>query len=572
MADLSSVNDNFFTIASETFADNLSSGIAAGALIVPVNNASEYTNGDCVVLTVEPGTVNEATFIGKKNGNQFEECIWTEGNTAVPHSSGATIIDYDSATHHNAQTKGIKKFANDDGTLLAQPIRDALGLVTSSVNGWEVLPYTIQVSSGYNKGAKSHEIVIPNADATGNFSKGMKLRFDRSTTAPTQCTDLERSSSQYATRVSASLTGSLTTITDDFSCEAWVKLEDYNAAAIQTIVGRLSSTAGWAFGINALGQLDLYAFTSSGANIRRFTSYQSIEVGKWVHVALTIDLSGSTGVAYINGISVGGAIVNTGSAVAAITQAGDLSIGRAGALNQEYFDGKITDVRIWNAIRTQTQIRDNMNQQLVGSETNLVGYWKLNGDFVDSTSAANTLTGQGSATATTLDNPMKNTEYGYIMDITYSAPNTVLSVFTGTKNNVPNMTLTSPYYSTQDAPYGFPCDKGNWRFTALFRGDVSQSSAVSGTWYNFAQVTVPLGAWDCGYFVDAYLNESSGAIDGRATLSTANNAEYDSRLTFRNYASTSHYSVVGECHLNLPPQLLCICYLVRLVLVTLLYN
>lgn len=117
MADLSSLSDNFFTVASETFTDNLSSSILAGATTVPVNSAVEYTEGDCVALTVNPGTNDEATFIGKKDsGNQFIECVWTEGNTGVGHDAGATIIDYDSASHHNAQTKGIKVEHNDDGT------------------------------------------------------------------------------------------------------------------------------------------------------------------------------------------------------------------------------------------------------------------------------------------------------------------------------------------------------------------------------------------------------------------------------------------------------------------------
>lgn len=108
MADLSSLTTNLLTIASETFTDNLSSSIAANATEVPINSATEYATGNCVVLTVDPGTVNEATFCGKKDtGNQFIECVWTEGNTGVGHSSGATIVDYSSATHHNALSKAM---------------------------------------------------------------------------------------------------------------------------------------------------------------------------------------------------------------------------------------------------------------------------------------------------------------------------------------------------------------------------------------------------------------------------------------------------------------------------------
>lgn len=115
MANISSVL-KFFPKASETFEDNLSSSIAAGATIVPVNAATEYDDGDIVCLTVDPGTADEATFTGLKNGSQFENCVWTEGNTGVGHSAGATIVDYISATHLSIISEGIQKEHNDDGT------------------------------------------------------------------------------------------------------------------------------------------------------------------------------------------------------------------------------------------------------------------------------------------------------------------------------------------------------------------------------------------------------------------------------------------------------------------------
>jgi hypothetical protein len=42
-----------------------------------------------------------------------------------------------------------------------------------------------------------------------------------------------------------------------------------------------------------------------------------------------------------------------------------------------YLDGKLSDVRIWNTARTETEILDNYNKRLIGNETGLVGYWKL---------------------------------------------------------------------------------------------------------------------------------------------------------------------------------------------------
>ena len=43
-----------------------------------------------------------------------------------------------------------------------------------------------------------------------------------------------------------------------------------------------------------------------------------------------------------------------------------------------YFDGSIDEVRVWNVVRTQSEIQDNMNQHITTPASGLVGYWKLN--------------------------------------------------------------------------------------------------------------------------------------------------------------------------------------------------
>lgn len=549
MADLSGVTDNYFTIASETFTDNLSASIAALATTVPVNNNSEYTNGDSVVLTVDPGTVNEATFIGEKSGLNFINCVWTEGNTGVGHSGGATIIDYDSATHHNAQTKGIKEFANSDGTLKAQPIRDALGLSAASTNGWEVFPYTFQVSSGYNLGQSSYELTVANQDVTSILSLGTRLRLERSVVGPTQCTDLERGSSQFATLATGSVTG--VTFTDDFTVEAWIKPESLND---MYIAARHSGTAGWYLRVDSTGSLRIVGRTS--ADDSGVSEANSVVPGIWQHVAASLDMSGASAVIYINGISV--PVTYTNGANTSLTNTGPLQIGALNSTNT--FDGKIADVRIWSAVRTQTEIRDNMNQLLTGSETNLVAYYKLNGDFNDSTANANNLAASGSAVATNLDNPFADTQYAIVTKLDYSAPNTVVTVYTGNANVIPNMTLNSPFYSGQKIPYNFPAERNKW-YTEMKVpiGSISQGTPTGSVWYNIGGVKlpVPIGAWDLSWKSGIYTNETSGT-NGNVfgTLSKANNTEDDNDFTacFTNQGVTGNLAIVGTVHITKPIQ------------------
>lgn len=456
MADLASVTENFFSVASETFTDNLSSSISAGAGTVPVNNATEYAQGDVVVLTVDPGTVNEATFIGVKDtGNQFIDCIWTEGNVAVGHDAGATIIDYDSATHHYAQTKGILQFANQQGGLLTQAVRDALSLGTQAVNGWEVFPHAVQVSSGYNKGRGYYDITVPNQDVTSLLSVGNKMRFERSVAAPTQCADFDNALSQYASLGSPSGYGS---ITDDITIEAWIYYEPLTTPQAMGIFSRrTASTGGSGFSLRVDANGFPVILGLASGNFRAWTSNTAIPSNQWVHIAATLDMSGNTSATnkiYINGTEVTCSLSSSGSPTS-FTQSGTLNIcGEFG--NNNRFHGKISDVRFWSVVRSATEIADNMNQALTGSETNLAGYWNLNGTFNDSTANANNLSGSGGAVATDLNNPFSDLEYADISTVTFSSPDTTLRVFTKSANVIPNMALNAVYYSTNQSPYGYP--------------------------------------------------------------------------------------------------------------------
>lgn len=109
MADTSSITTNYFIKGDEAYAATLSSSIGAGATTVPVTAsvAGDYVDDDIAALTVEPGTSDQATFVGRKSGTDWVDIVWTEGNTAVGHTSGDTVIDYDSATHQSALVKGL---------------------------------------------------------------------------------------------------------------------------------------------------------------------------------------------------------------------------------------------------------------------------------------------------------------------------------------------------------------------------------------------------------------------------------------------------------------------------------
>ena len=53
------------------------------------------------------------------------------------------------------------------------------------------------------------------------------------------------------------------------------------------------------------------------------------------------------------------------------------SIGAWGSANIRFFNGKIDDVRFWTVARTQSEIVDNMNTELSGTESGLKSYFQM---------------------------------------------------------------------------------------------------------------------------------------------------------------------------------------------------
>jgi hypothetical protein len=475
------------------FSAQLTGDLTASSTDIPMDN---IPNGSEGFLVIDPDVAlsREIIYYTSKTATKVVCPSVADGRgqddtSATTHVTGATVIMAPVAAYFE--------------TLLS--------LFTTTPQGWTALTGTFSVASGYNKGQKEF-VMDTSENQTSVLSPGMRFKASRGTTAPTQCFDAESSSSQYANDT----TVSGISFTDDFTIEGWIKLESY--AGYIYIASRYNATSGWYMAVNASGQLDVLGFNASSANFRGGRSYQSIPLGRWVHIAASIDMSGTSYALYIDGASVPTENRSGGTNPSALIQAGNLEIGSANAGG--FFDGKIADVRIWSAVRTATQIRDNMNQQLVGNESNLVGYWKLNGNFTDSTANANNLTGQGGAVATNVDNPMVDTEYGIITKVT----STQVTVFTGTDHNIPNMTLNTPFYSTQKAPFGFPTAGAKWRLSSLWRTVVGTTS--NATYGSFSSngwaLFVPLGAWNVGWqaalytnsTTEAYWNISSTALTG----------------------------------------------------------
>lgn len=101
MPTLTSVK-RYLPTAKEGFQSALTSNIASGAATVPVDDLTAYTDGDTVVLVIDPANSSKQVFTGQvdRAASRVTGVKWTEGANVI-HNSGATIVDYVTATHYD---------------------------------------------------------------------------------------------------------------------------------------------------------------------------------------------------------------------------------------------------------------------------------------------------------------------------------------------------------------------------------------------------------------------------------------------------------------------------------------
>lgn len=405
---------------------------------------------------------------------------------------------------------------------------------TASAEGWSALGATPDTVTA--NGNRSYSMVFNSNDLTDTLSPGMRLKATRTVTAPTQCADLESSSSQYFNKTSPSGM----TFTDDFVVSAWVKLENYTASNM-TIASRYNGTSGWSLHLAANSrQVLLQGFNAGANNYSYVLSTQSIPLGKWVHIAAQLDMSAftattTTSYIMIDGVNVPASVSRAGTNPTALIQAGNLEIGTSNG-GTVPFDGEIAQVAIYSAKVTQANIRATMSQALTGSETSIISAYSLSNSLNDLAATANNLTAQNSAVATATDTPFAGgsvgtTEYGIVTAATFST-NTTLTVQVPEGYAIPTTGgVSAVSYSINKIPYGFPAQADKWSLLML---NASLTAVTSGnTWAQIAggQLLVPVGSWVLR-LTDMHRINIGGVNDANtySSLSTSTSSASDDRF------------------------------------------
>ena len=216
--------------------------------------------------------------------------------------------------------------------------------------------------------------------------------------ANTHSIDFDLGSSEGADRAD---TASLS-ITGDISCEAWIKLDQLpsDATTNMRIISKFDGDASKrSYLLQILAADDKLQFVfshdgSASSDASMDTAFTSGDVGTWVHVAATADVSsGASGIlTYKNGALVANSDGNSNStAIHDNASKFGIGLGHDSDVAIRFFDGMIDEARVWSDIRTANEIAQSYRTE-VGTGNNLQGYWKFNNNYLDSSGNGNTLT------------------------------------------------------------------------------------------------------------------------------------------------------------------------------------
>jgi hypothetical protein len=165
-------------------------------------------------------------------------------------------------------------------------------------------------------------------------------------------------------------TSSKLNLTSSMTVELWIKpTRNMGVYGWDRLVHRNFQT-GYFFGGSG-GNVNALSIVLNNNQLVMVSPVNTVVVGEWQHVAFVVDDIGNMAYIYKNGNLVA-------SAAWTGTIPGNASSQLTLSQSSESYGGTMDDVRIWNTVRTQDQIRANMNVELNGTESGLVAYYTFN--------------------------------------------------------------------------------------------------------------------------------------------------------------------------------------------------
>ena len=153
------------------------------------------------------------------------------------------------------------------------------------------------------------------------------------------------------------LTGNAPTLGDTFTIEMWI-FPDQLGEQHQRIIGP-NPRISFHMAIDEASEIR-YGLNNKSIRVRRI-----IKKFDWYHIAITYDVNDDY-IFYLNGEE-----VDRYKKLKGVSPWDNATRYIGGKEDGGKFLGKIDDVRMWNVVRSQQEIKTNMNQTLKGDETGL---------------------------------------------------------------------------------------------------------------------------------------------------------------------------------------------------------
>jgi len=159
--------------------------------------------------------------------------------------------------------------------------------------------------------------------------------------------------------------------------EVWVNYASKPSGCSNYIISNESgSNGGWVLRHETGIELSIGApkADGSGSDWFKASSGNSPEPNEWHHLAGVYDGSALTIKLYIDGVEAA-----TKDLVGVITASDQtLTIGDGKPWPGRFFNGTLSDLRVWSVAKTESEVFADMTNSLTGTESGLIANWKMN--------------------------------------------------------------------------------------------------------------------------------------------------------------------------------------------------
>lgn len=399
----------------------------------------------------------------------YSSAQWVTNTVEIPNIGFLISNGYSLRTYNSTPLNAVSHFGDITYT-------DFSGVDLSGVNFANANMTGCNLTNANLTNANLTGTIMTNATITGAITTGSTISQAITSPSPVLLFDGDNDSVILGVPTWAYSTQFRTTMT----VECWFKTADTNnQKAYTTLVGRtrtggVSTDSQFSIYMQPTGEVGFGLTNTSNSMSSHYTT-TTYKDSLWHHVAATYNSSTGAKIIYIDGVlsrndtvTAGFGLLSNNSVTQLLFGSDDWSI--VGGADRQ-FRGSISDIRIWNVERSATDISNNYRQRLVGNETGLVGYWKLNQGYGTGwgsyTIALDSTNNRAHGTLTNFASPSTN----WTLTALYFNP-TVSSLVLGANNGS---------YSTSDGAFTFNDPSSNSLGAFTYSIDVPGITFSNGT-------------------------------------------------------------------------------------------